>query len=388
MQVPVDKLNPSSDNFFRLDRKDRWLFILTGVLIGVAAPLLSYFGNPPNTGLCISCFLENIAGALGLHDNVRMQYARPEIIGLVLGSFIGSVRSGGFRATGGSSPLLKFFTGIFLIIGCSVFIGCPVKMLIRLSAGDFTALAGVAGIMAGVWLGLKFLEGGFRLGQPVSMPAANGLLVPGSMFALLLLVLFDAPFIGTSVKGAADLHAPLWMSLAAGLAIGGLAGKTGFCITGGLSRLFLWGPKEVKGCPKSTGLLLALGAFVISAFITNLAAGQFHPGIHGQPSSNEDYFWNAMGMVVVGFGSVLIRGCPLRQLILSGQGDTDAGAAVLGMLVGAALVNNWGIGGTPAGTPFGGKIAIIVGLIFFLAAGMAYRRRDMGLAPEYQAGLD
>ena len=379
---------PAADNFFKLNRKDRWLFILAGVSLGVAAPILSYFGNPPNTGICISCFLENIAGALRLHENFRMQYARPEIIGLVLGSFFGAVRSGGFRATGGSSPLLKFFTGIFLIIGCAVFIGCPVKMLIKLSAGDFTALAGVAGIMAGVWLGLKFLEGGFRLGQPVAMPSANGLLVPGSMLALLLLVLFGAPFISGSVKGSAALHAPIWMSLVAGLAIGGLAQKTGFCITGGFSRLFLWGPKEVKGCPKSTGLLLAIGAFIISAFITNLLTGQFHPGIHGQPSSNEDYFWNAMGMVIVGFGSVLIRGCPLRQLILSGQGDTDAGAAVLGMIVGGALVNNWGIAGTPDGTPFGGKVAIIVGLMFFLSVGVAYRQRGMGIAPEYQAGLD
>ena len=381
-----------TDNYFRLNEKDRWLFILTGVIIGVAASLLSYFGNPANTGICVSCFLENLAGSLGLHANFRMEYARPEIMGFVLGSFLGSVATsgagGGFRASGSSSPLLRFFTGIFLIIGCAVFIGCPVKMIIRLAAGDFTALAGVVGIMVGVWIGLKFLEGGFRLGQPVRMPAANGLLVPALMSAILLGLLFGAPFIKTSAEGPAAMHAPLWMSLVAGLVIGGFAAKSGFCITGGLARVFLWGPKEVKGCPKSTGLLMAIGAFLISAFIANLLTGQFHAGIHGQPSANGDYFWNAMGMVLVGFGSVLIRGCPFRQLILSGQGDTDAGAAVLGMIVGAALVVDWGIEGTPEGTPLAGKIAVIVGLIFLFAVGMAYRQRGMGIAPEYQSGLD
>ncbi|HSH13620.1 MAG TPA: hypothetical protein VLA15_07720 [Desulfurivibrionaceae bacterium] len=62
-------------------------FILMGAVIGLGAVVLTYFGNPANTGLCVSCFLENTTGALGLHDNVRMQYLRPELIGFVLGAF-------------------------------------------------------------------------------------------------------------------------------------------------------------------------------------------------------------------------------------------------------------------------------------------------------------
>ncbi|MDP3113098.1 MAG: YedE-related selenium metabolism membrane protein, partial [Thermodesulfovibrionales bacterium] len=62
-------------------------FILTGAFIGLAGVILSFLGNPPNTGFCVSCFMENIAGSLGLHGNIRMQYIRPEIIGFVLGSF-------------------------------------------------------------------------------------------------------------------------------------------------------------------------------------------------------------------------------------------------------------------------------------------------------------
>jgi YedE family putative selenium metabolism protein len=331
---------------------DKKLFILTGAVIGLGAVLLSYYGNPPNTGLCISCFMRNVVGAIGLHDNVRLQYIRPEIIAIVLGSFIFSIATKGFKVTSGSSPMLRFFVGILLIIGCSVFIGCPLKMILRVSAGDLSALTGVAGLAAGVWAGLLFLERGFRLGDQIEAPRANGFIIPIFMAVLLVFLLMKPPFVNFSIKGSASLHAPIWISLLIGMIIGVLARLTGFCVTGGLARLFLWGPKEVYGCPKSSGLLIAIGIFFVTALAANYFTGQFNPGFHGQPSSNESYLWNGLGMGLVGFGSVIIKGCPLRQLVLSGQGDTDAGAAVLGMFAGGMLVQKWGIAGTAAGTPF------------------------------------
>lgn len=367
---------------------DKKTFLITGMIIGAGAVLLSYSGNPANTGICVSCFMRNIAGAIGLHDNIRLQYIRPEIPAFVLGAFVMSLATGNFKVTSGSSPVLRFFAGVFLIIGCSVFIGCPVKMILKISAGDISAVVGIAGLAAGVWAGLQFLERGFRLGTPSGAPRANGFIIPAFMFVLLVLLFVKAPFINFSIKGSAALHAPAWLSLFIGLLIGAFAQKSGFCITGGIARLFLWGPREVQGCPKSTGLLLAIGSFFVTAFIANLLTGQFSAGIHGQPSSNESYLWNGLGMGLVGFGSVLIKGCPLRQLVLAGQGDTDAGSAVLGMLVGAAIVQNWGIAGTAEGTPFAGRIAVITGFIFLILAGLLYRDRDKGLAPEYQTGLD
>ena len=367
---------------------DKKLYIFTGALIGLGAVLLSYYGNPANTGLCISCFMRNISGAIGLHDNIRLQYLRPEIMAIVIGAFAAALLTGKFKPTSGSSPILRFFIGIFLIIGCSVYIGCPVKMVLRIAGGDLAAWVGVAGLAGGVWAGLQFLERGFRLGMSQETSRANGFLLPLLMSILIVFLLIKAPFINFSLKGSASLHAPVWMSLAIGLLIGVLAQYSGFCVTGGLSRLFLWGPKEVLGCPKSTGLLLATGSLLVTAVIANLLTGQFNLGLHGQPSSNEDYLWNGLGMGLVGFGSVLIKGCPLRQLVLSGQGDTDAGAAVLGMIVGGAVVQNWGVAGTAMGTPFAGKIVVIAGFIILILIGMLYRDRDKGLAKEYQLGLD
>ena len=44
--------------------KRYWLILLTGLLVGAAAVVLTAFGNPKNMGFCIACFLRDIAGAL------------------------------------------------------------------------------------------------------------------------------------------------------------------------------------------------------------------------------------------------------------------------------------------------------------------------------------
>ncbi|VAW36103.1 hypothetical protein MNBD_DELTA03-1136 [hydrothermal vent metagenome] len=363
-------------------------YILMGAVIGIGAMLMSFYGNPPNTGLCISCFLENIAGAMGLQHNIRMQYMRPELLGLVIGAFVWSLWRREFVPTGGSSPLLRFLVGILLIIGCSVFIGCPVKMVLRLAAGDIGAIAGAVGLVAGIYVGLEFVENGFQLGKPVITTRASGYVTPLFFFILLLLAIFKPDFIAMSVKGSAALHAPFWMSLAFGLILGAWAQHTQFCITGGIARVFLWGPREIMNCPRSTGLLISIVSFFIFATISSMLTGQFNLALHGQPSSNESFGWGFAGMFMVGLGAVLVRGCPLRQMVAAGQGDTDAGVTTMGMLVGAALVQNWGLGGTPAGTPPAAQIAVLLGIALLIAAGLLNRRRGYGIAPEYQLGLD
>jgi len=363
-------------------------FIVTGAVIGVGAVLLSYYGNPSNTGLCVACFMENVAGSLGFHDNPRMQYLRPELIGFVLGAFALAQFNKEFRSTGGSSPLLRFMVGMLLIIGCSIFIGCPIKLFLRITAGDISALTGLVGLIVGVYIGLEFIENGFRLGESEPAPRINGYIIPGVMFFLLILAIARPGFINQSVKGSAAQHAPFLLSLGVGLLVGALAQRTQFCITGGIARLFLWGPREIMNCPRSTGLLIGLCSLFGFALAASLLTGQFNLGLHGQPSSSPSYGWAFLGMVLVGFGSVLIRGCPLRQLVSAGQGDNDAGAAVMGMLVGAALVQNWGLGSNAEGTPLAGQVAVLFGLCLLFVVGLINRKRGYGIAPEYQAGLD
>lgn len=80
--------------------------IIAGAAVGLAALILTALGNPTNMGFCIACFLRDISGAVGLHSAAKVQYVRPEIIGLVLGAFIMSVASKEFKACAGSPPTL------------------------------------------------------------------------------------------------------------------------------------------------------------------------------------------------------------------------------------------------------------------------------------------
>ena len=80
--------------------------IAAGAAVGLAALILTALGNPANMGFCIACFLRDISGACGLHSAAKVQYVRPEIIGLVLSAFIMSVASKEFKARAGSPPAL------------------------------------------------------------------------------------------------------------------------------------------------------------------------------------------------------------------------------------------------------------------------------------------
>ncbi len=342
------------------------MVIASGTLLGALGVLLSVWGNPQNSGICVSCFLENSVGALGMHDNPRMQYLRPELIGFVLGALVCSTAFGEFRSRGGSAPLPRLFSGFFLMVGCAVFIGCPIKLFLRFTAGDLTAAAGVVGLVFGVWAGLRMMAEGVQLDKPRSQPGA-GLLIPGVFVMLLVFLLLRPGFLVFSERGSSAQHAPWLIALAAGLALGAFAQRSRFCVTGGIRDTFLLG--------RRSPLLWGIVSFVAIAVVFNLATGNFRPGLYGQPGAHLEFIWSFLGMGLVGWISVLIGGCPFRQLIKAGEGDADAGLVVVGMLLGGALVQAWGIAASAAGVPLYGKAAVMVGFIFVFGVSLVSRDR-------------
>ena len=145
--------------------KSKYLVIGTGVVVGLAALILTAAGNPANMGFCIACFLRDIAGGLGLHSAEKVQYLRPEIAGLVLGAMLAALAGREFRARAGSAPALRFVLGMIVMVGALAFLGCPLRMVIRLGGGDVTAIAGLLGFAAGIGAGVLFLKKGFSLGR-------------------------------------------------------------------------------------------------------------------------------------------------------------------------------------------------------------------------------
>ncbi|CAK8719693.1 MAG: hypothetical protein CDV28_101197 [Candidatus Electronema aureum] len=342
------------------------LAVTTGIVLGAGAVILTLLGNPTNSGICISCFLENLAGSLQMHNVTRMSYIRPELIGFLLGSFLMAKKMRRFRVTGGSSPVIRFLLGFFMIVGCGVFIGCPIKMILRLAAGDLTAIAAVLGLMFGIWLGSRYIRAGSVLDRDRELPQINGYILPGIGLLLLLFALLQPGFIQQGATGPAAQHAPLLVSLAVGLLIGALSQRSGLCITGGLRNFFLFREKTLL-----MGIIAAFG----SALLVSLVSGQFNLGFYDQPGAHSDNLWSFLAMVLVGLAAVIVDGCPFRQLVKAGQGDVDAGLTCFGMLTGAAFVVSWQLRSTSAGPEFNGKIATLAGLIFCLTVVLAYRRK-------------
>ncbi len=351
-----------------LRSRDFWTVVFVGGLLGGLGVMLSVLGNPENSGICVSCFIENSAGALGLHDNTNMQYLRPELLGFVLGSTASAMFFREFRSRGGSAPLSRLFLGIFMIFGCAVFIGCPIKLFLRLSAGDLTAVAGVLGLLAGVWAGLKGLSNGVELAAPRTDVGSGGQLIPALFLLLLVFFIVRPGFLLFSSKGSATQHAPWLIALAAGTLLGVLAQRSRFCITGSIRDTFLMGFRIAA----AWGLL----AFVSAALVLSVATGRFNAGLYGQPGAHLEYIWSFLGMGLVGWISVIIGGCPFRQLIKAGEGDADAGLVVVGMFIGGALAQSCGIAATADGVSLYGKISILIGFILVATTSLFFRQRQ------------
>lgn len=343
--------------------------ILVGLALGALAVFLQFQGNPGNMGICVACFNRDIAGALGLHRAAIVQYLRPEIIGMGLGAFAAALLSGEFRARGGSAPFVRFLLGMIAAIGALVFLGCPWRVIMRLAGGDGNALFGLAGLICGVGIGVVFFRQGFSLGRSQKQSPIAGLALPLVLLGLLALALTHQPIPGqpnngsafTSVSGPGSAHAPLLISLAAGLVVGFIAQRSRFCTMGAIRDVLLFRQWHL-----ALGLLAMLGM----ALALNVVFGGFKPGFTGQPIAHTESLWNFLGMVTAGLAFALAGGCPGRQLFMAGEGDNDAAVFVAGLLIGAAFAHNFGMASSGAGIGPNGAAAAIGGLVICLIIGI------------------
>jgi YedE family putative selenium metabolism protein len=335
------------------DKKERTLIIAAGAIVGLFGALLVKFGNPKNMGFCIACFLRDIAGAVGLHKAAVVQYIRPEIIGLVLGAFIIALATKEFKPKGGSSPFTRFFLAFFVMVGALVFLGCPLRMVLRMAGGDLNAYIGFVGFVCGILCGVFFLNKGFSLKRSYAQPALEGAGISIVMVALLVLLVAAPAFIAFSESGPGSMRAPLAIALCAGLIVGAAAQKSRLCMVGGIRDVVLF--KDFK-------LITGFAVIFVVCLIANLALGNFKLSMAEQPVAHTESLWNFLGLFLVGLGSCLLGGCPLRQLILAGEGNGDSAVAVLGFIVGAAFCHNFGLASSGNGTTPAGRIACIIGI--------------------------
>lgn len=338
--------------------------VFSGLLVGVMAVFLVLMGNPANMGVCIACFYRDLAGALGLHQAATVQYMRPEILGILLGAFITSLVVREFKPRGGSSTMLRFFIGVMVMFGALVFLGCPLRMLLRLGAGDLNAVIALIGFIAGILTGIYFLKNGFTLGRAYSQSTATGYVLPFVFLVFLVLAGGTAIFL-VSKEGPGSLHAPFLISLIVGLIVGFLAQRTRLCIAGGIRDAFL-----IHDFHLISGFL----AIFIGALVMNLIFGKFKLSFVEQPIAHTSHLWNFLGLYVVGLGSTFLGGCPLRQTVLAGHGNIDSAVTIIGFIMGAALAHNFGIAASPKGVGMPGQYIVVISIVLLFIIGFMHSK--------------
>ncbi|UCF81261.1 MAG: YedE-related selenium metabolism membrane protein [Acidobacteriota bacterium] len=364
--------------------KEKAPILIAGAAVGILAVILVLLGNPPNMGFCIACFERDIAGAIGLHRPWEAAWIRPEIPGILLGAFLTALFAREFRPRGGSSPMARFLVAMLVMIGALAFLGCPLRMILRLGGGDLNALVALAGFVCGVFVGVVLLKAGFNFGRAQRQRDVNGWIMPGIMAGLLMMAVFPPVFkTGGPIFVGAKGHPgcgddPLVseglgiaISLSAGLLVGILAQRSRLCLVGGITDLML-----VRSWHRVSGFIAILVLCFAGCLILHEAGVEafayWRIGFEGQPASHTAHLWNFLGMALVGVGSALLGGCPFRQLVLAGNGNTDSGLTILGMLAGAAIVHNFGLAG--AATTHG-KAAVVLGLVLVLLIGLLHREK-------------
>ena len=185
--------------------------------------------------------------------------------------------------------------------------------------------------------------------------------MPAINIALLVLLLVAPAFIFFSESGPGSMRAPWWIALVGALLVGAVAQRTRLCLIGGIRDAVLL---------KDFYMSFAFIAILVTVFIGNLITGNLSFGLEGQPVAHSEWIWNIAGLYLVGLGSVLLGGCPLRQLVLAGSGNSDSSVTVIGFLVGAAIVHNFGLASSGAGTTPNGRIAFVICTVIVFSIGI------------------
>lgn len=347
-----------------LGGKTLWIALAATAAAGAFAGWLVLAGNPGNMGICGACFLRDIAGSLGLFDPGPKIF-RPELAGVLLGAYLWTLTRGNFEARSGSHAAARFVLGILMGIGALVFLGCPFRMLQRLGGGDGNALSGLAGFLAGVAAGVFLEKRGYTVGKTAPAPAPVGRLGPALALVLLALFVYGG-FLRGPGPGSADgpPHAPWRTALFLGLFAGAALSATGFC-----------------GVASARGLVLRkwampLGALALMAGYGAVVAagGKWDGGFEDQAFSHSDHLASFLAMALVGLTGAFAGGCPVRQVVMAGEGNGDALITAAGIAAGGALAHNFGLVSSVAGATAAGRNVVIGGIVVVLVYGWSVAR--------------
>jgi YedE family putative selenium metabolism protein len=216
------------------------------------------------------------------------------------------------------------------------------------------------------------------IGKTSEAPVAQGLLAPLALAAPSGLFLLGGVLAGPGPgDGGAPAHAPWLAALALALGAGAILSATGFCAISAVRCAF----------GGARWMLIAAVAVVAAYGGVALAGGVSSLGAAVQPIAHGDWLWNTLALALVGACGALAGGCPVRQIVMAGEGNGDAFVGCCGLLVGGALAHTLGLASAPAtaaaagGPTDAGRWAIALLLAAVFAYGVAALPRANAAAP-------
>jgi YedE family putative selenium metabolism protein len=347
--------------------RQRFVLALALILgVGALAAFLVEMGNPGNMGVCGACFLRDIGGSLGLFQGAGPRVFRPEILGLLLGPFLWLLLRGKYQARSGSHAATRFFFGMWMGIAALVVLGCPFRMLQRVGGGDLNALIAFAGFLPGVGVGLFFERRGYRVGRTDVVPGAVGMLGLAA-FGLVFLLFMAGSLLGPGPGDSSPpAHAVWFVSLLVACVVGTVLSATRFCAISAARQVF-GGDRK---------MLIAALMMILGYGLAALAFGNFKQSLEGQPIAHSDHLWSIAAMFLAGLSGCLAGGCPVRQVVMAGEGNGDAFCTVAGIAGGGMVSHGLGMASTGAGTTELGHIATIVGIVIAILYAWCARSQD------------
>ncbi|MCL2615646.1 MAG: hypothetical protein FWD30_02480, partial [Dehalococcoidia bacterium] len=201
-----------------------------------------------------------------------------------------------------------------------------------------------------------------------------------------------------SDSGPGSQHDNPWLGLGLGVIVGFIVQRIRFCSIGCWRDMFL---------VKNFHLFSGVAAFLIGVIAANYIVGNFgeaglfgwnwvstnhgdiayHWGFTNQPIALpyadadggiiwSQYIWSFLSFSLVGLAATLMGGCPLRNTILAGEGDTDAGISLLGYIAGGAIAMNFFLASGTGGMGKYGSWGVVVCLVICLAIGFIMREKE------------
>lgn len=147
--------------------------VILGVIIGILAAgvqgLTISAGGPEAYGFCALCHTRDLVNGLlnaGLGTTLGLAAVSKAAIlpvmsmaGVLIGGFVAAKLGREFRLkTAQVRDILLYFVGGLLLMQFGLLFGaCPYRAALRLGYGEFIALIGILGIIAGVWCALTMI---------------------------------------------------------------------------------------------------------------------------------------------------------------------------------------------------------------------------------------